>query len=113
MKFEIKNAKRFSWPGIEGYAYMDKAESKKMSCAYINVGGRHGKIKNIKSDRLYFVISGNGKFIVNDKSMDVKKTDAILIPKSTPYDYKGRMKLFLIDCPAFDPKADIKIEEEK
>jgi mannose-6-phosphate isomerase-like protein (cupin superfamily) len=113
MKFEIKNARKFSWKGIEGYAYNSKDDFANMCGAFIIVTGRHGKIKNMKSDRIYFVIEGSGKFIVNDKVIEVKKTDIVLIPKNTPYDFEGEMKLFLVTSPSFDPKDEIKLEGEK
>ena len=31
----------------------------------ITIDGTHGLMKNIKEDRIYFVIEGKGKFIVN------------------------------------------------
>jgi len=110
MKFTKENARKFKWDGIEGYAYSSKEDFPDMSCAYIIVTGTHGKIKNIKSNRIYFVIEGKGEFIVNDKSIQARTGDVVIIPKNTPYDFKGDMRLFLVSSPAFDPKADIKLE---
>lgn len=76
MKFRLKDAREFGWNGIKGFAYNSKEDFEKASATYIEVDGRHGKIKNI-------------------------------IPKNTPYDYEGRMKLFLVDCPAFEEDADV------
>ena len=110
MKFIKENARKFGWEGINGWAYFSKEEFSGMSCAYIIVEGRHGRIKNLKSDRLYFIIEGRGEFTVNGRQMKVKPGDVVVIPKNTPYDYKGKMKVLLVDSPAFDPKADIKME---
>ena len=110
MKFQLKNAKTFGWKGVKGHAYNTKEDFKNASVAYAEINGRHGKIRNIKSDRVYIVVGGKGEFIINDKVVPVKEKDVIIIPKNTPYDYQGEMKIFLVDCPAFERDADIKLE---
>ena len=110
MKFTKDKARRFGWEGIEGYAYLSKEDFPDMSCAYIIVTGRQGKIKSIKNNRIYFVMEGEGEFVVNDKPVAVKAGDAVIIPKDTPYDYSGNMKLFLVNSPAFEPEGDVKLE---
>ncbi len=110
MKFEKKDARVFGWRGLKGWAYNSKEDFPTASAAYIEVTGKHGKIKTTKSDKIYFIISGKGKFIINGKETQVKKTDVVIIPKNTPYDYSGKMKLFLVDTPAFDPECEVKLE---
>ncbi len=95
--------------GTKGWAYTSKDDLPEMSCAYVAVTGAHGKIKNVKCNRLYFVISGKGEFTINDETTKCKKDDAIIIPKNTPYDYRGKMKLLLVDAPAFELGTDVKL----
>ena len=47
------------------------------SAALIEIDGEHGKIKCIKEDRIYFILEGTGKFIINDKKQTVSKEDII------------------------------------
>lgn len=75
------------------------------------VTDRHGRAKNLKSDRIYFVIEGTGEFIISEETIPVKETDVVIVPKNTEYDYKGKMKIFLVHSPAYDPEADIDIEK--
>lgn len=110
MKFQLKNAKRFGWKGVKGYEYSAKEDFKNASVAYAEISGRHGKIRNVKSDRVYIIAEGKGEFIINGEVVPVEKTDVIIIPKNTPYDYQGEMKIFLVDCPAFEKGADVKLE---
>jgi len=109
MKFTLQNAKQFGWEGIKGFEYSNKDDFANASIAYAEVDGGHGKIKNIKSDRVYIITDGEGEFIINEEVVLVKKTDAVIIPKNMPYDYRGKMKIFLIDLPAFTPDADVKV----
>jgi mannose-6-phosphate isomerase-like protein (cupin superfamily) len=110
MKFKLKNAFQFGWEGLKGWAYNSKDDFPNASAAYFEVNGAHGKIKTTESDRIYFVVEGKGEFVINGKGIPVEKTDVIIVPKNTPYDYNGIMKLFLIHSPAYDPEAEMKLE---
>ena len=112
MKFSLKKAKKFGWKGIEGLAYNSKEDFAGVSAAYFEVTGSHGKTKTAKSDRIYLVLEGKGKFIIKGRVTSVQKMDVIIVPKNTPYDYRsdgGVMKLFLVHCPAFDQSAETKL----
>jgi len=110
MKFELKKAKEFGWNGLKGWAYNSKEEFKNASAAYFEVDGSHGKVKTTSSDRIYFVLDGEGEFIINEKIVPVKKTDVVIVPKNTPYNYRGKMKLLLVHTPAFNPEFEEKLE---
>ncbi len=110
MKFELKNATKFGWNGLKGWSYNSKEEFKNASAAYFEVDGNHGKVRNKLSDRIYYVIEGKGEFIINDKNIPVNESDVIIILKNTPYDYRGKMKLFLVHTPAFDAEFDEKLK---
>ena len=113
MKFELKNAGSLEWEGIKGLVYNTKEDFKNANATYFEVTGRHGKVKNETSDRVYYVIEGKGEFTINDEVFSVKETDVIIIPKNTPYDYKAKgkmMKLFLVHTPAYNSKAEKSLE---
>jgi mannose-6-phosphate isomerase-like protein (cupin superfamily) len=80
------------------------------SGALIEIDGRHRKVKCLNEDRVYFIIKGNGKFIIDDKEEIVSKNDLVFIPQNTPYDIIGKLKFFLICSPEFNPKDDISLE---
>ena len=113
LKFKIKNAHKFGWNGLKGLSYSSKKDFERASAAIFEVTGRHGKIKSLVSDRIYFVLSGKGEFIINGKVVPVEKNDVIIVPKNTPYDYrtvKGKLKLFLVHTPAFDNNKEVKLD---
>ena len=110
MKFTLRKATEFGWKGLKGYAYSSKKDFKNASAAYFEVQTHHGKVKNRLSDRIYYVLEGKGRFIINNKIFPVIKTDLIIVPKNTSYDYVGKMKLFLVHVPAFDQKYEMKLE---
>ena len=79
----------------------------KFSGALIKINGNHGKIKCIGEDRIYFILEGKGKFIINKKENKVGPKDLIFLPKNTAYNVTGKIKLFLICSPKFNRKDDI------
>ncbi len=80
------------------------------SGALTEIDGQHGKIKCLNEDRIYFIIEGDGKFIINNKEEIVSKNDLVFIPKNTPYDIVGKLKYFLICSPEFNLKDDISLK---
>ncbi|MBI4895072.1 MAG: hypothetical protein HY831_01130 [Candidatus Aenigmarchaeota archaeon] len=41
--------------------------NKTFNVALIEINGKHGKLKCIKEDRIYFILEGTGDFIIDDK----------------------------------------------
>ena len=114
MKFSLKNARAFGWEGLKGWALNSKEDFESASAAYFEVTGSHGKVKTTSSDRVYFVLEGEGEFVINDEVVPVEKHDVIVVPKNTPYDYRatnGVLKLFLVHIPAYDPENEVKLDK--
>ena len=107
MKFKMKDGFKFEVGDIKGVAITSKENIESGNVAYLDLNGRHGKTKTTLSDRFYFVLEGTGKFIIDEKTIEVEKDDVIIVPKNTTYDFQGKMKLILFSTPAFDPKYDV------
>ena len=115
MKFGLNKNNKFRWPGLVGYPYNSKDDFANASAAYFEVTGSHGKVRNKKSDRIYFVISGKGEFIVGNESYQVAGNDVVIVPKSTVYDYRateGVLNLFLVHSPAYDSNAEERFDKK-
>jgi len=112
MKFTLRNSDKFDWKGVKGYVYSNKKDFKNASCALLVVSGSHGKVKTTLSDRVYYITEGYGEFLVGDEIFKVKKSDAIIVPKNTIYDFwatKNTLKLFMVTLPAYDERYEKKI----
>jgi mannose-6-phosphate isomerase-like protein (cupin superfamily) len=81
--------------------------NKNYSGALVEINGNHGKIKCLNEDRIYFIIDGDGKFIIENKEEIVSQNDTIFIPKNTSYNIIGKMSFFMICSPEFNPNDDI------
>ena len=76
----------------------------------VEIDGDHGTLKCLNEDRIYFIIEGNGKFIIENQENVVSVNDLIFIPKNTPYNIIGKMKYFLLCSPEFNPDDDVFLE---
>lgn len=76
----------------------------------VHLDGRHGKSKTTVSDRVVYILEGEGEFIVGENVFDVRQTDIIIIPKNTAFDCNGKMKYLLVHVPAYDHDHEVSLE---
>jgi len=110
MKFKLKNGQPFEMEGIKGLTYNSREEFPLASAQYLEVQGRHEKVRSLVSDRIYYVIEGEGEVMINGETMPVKSSDVVIVPKMAPYNFWGTMNLFVVHTPAQDPDSEEKLE---
>lgn len=114
MKFNKDNALKIEWEGAEAWAYSSSDDLESGSAIYFEIKTHHGKCMSKKSDRIYYIVDGQGEYEIDGKTIRVKKSDVIIVPKNTPYDYKAikdtLLRVFLVHIPAFDPEAEVKFD---
>lgn len=57
-----------------------------------------------ESTIFYYIIEGNGEFIINEKKVEVAKNDLIEILPKNKYTYKGNLKMLEILTSEFNEK---------
>lgn len=78
-----------------------------ISVTWVSIEGRHERIANPQSDRVYYVIEGSGRFEVGDAlAEEVSGGDFVFIPRGTPYELEGSMRYLVMNGPAFVPGSD-------
>lgn len=96
----------FKQEGFDGY--IAKIDNDNISITFEDVHKGHDKYcTNTKITHIYYVISGKGKFKINDNIYEVEKNDIIEIPANTKFIFAGEMKLLLIMNPKFDKTTEI------
>lgn len=104
-------------PEIEVFAYNTREDFEQASVGMVEARGRHGRIRQPISDRVYLVLEGEGEFFFGDEEgesdeiVPVGKDDVVLIPKNNVYDYRGRMRLFLVHTPAYEQDSDVHLDD--
>ena len=58
--------------------------------------------KMINATRAYFILEGNGEFIIDDISEKVEQYDLFIVNTDQTYEYKGKMKMIEFNSPATD-----------
>lgn len=113
-KFVLKDAYVSGWKGLAFSSYSEKTDFERASAGVFTVTTHHGKVKSLVSDRIYYIMEGEGYFIIDDEKIDVKATDVIIVPKNTVYDYynlNGPMKLFLVHTPAYSYEDEVTYDD--
>ena len=87
--------------------YLDKTSNMGYSVVRTHLNGKHPLMKNIISNRTYYIIEGSANFEVEDKHFNLKAGDTLTISKDTLYKFEGKFDAILISCPAFDEKYDV------
>ena len=112
-RYRLKGAPPLGRDSVEGRIYSSAEDFDRVSAVRVATkpGLRHGTIRNIDCDRLYYVIRGEGRFRIAGEEIDVAETDVLLIPRGTPYDYWGALEMLLVHVPANIDEADIDLED--
>jgi mannose-6-phosphate isomerase-like protein (cupin superfamily) len=114
MKFTKNDSLKIDWDGVNAWVYSSNEDLEAGSAIYFEIKTHHGKCMSKKSDRIYYIVDGQGEYEIDGKTFSVKKEDVIIVPKNTPYDYKATndtiLKVFLVHTPAFDPDAEVKFD---
>jgi mannose-6-phosphate isomerase-like protein (cupin superfamily) len=65
--------------------------------------GNHPTVINRISDRIYYVLSGNGWAAVNGFRMDIGPGDLVKVPKGSPHTINGSLEYLIVTSPPFSP----------
>ena len=94
---------------------LNKDKFSDFSLARIELNGVNDKGLNQDCGALYMVVDGEGQFTIfgekENRVIEVKKGDSVFIPKGTWYQDQGKMTMYSICSPAFNPEK-VKIAKE-
>ncbi len=83
----------------------------KLSVSRIGLDGKNEKTRNPNNGSLYIIVAGEGEFKIweegqkQPKTIKVKPGNSVFIGKGTWYQDSGKMTLYSICSPAFDPES--------
>ncbi len=82
-----------------------------LSVTYIRIFGRLRRIRCDESDRVMFIVRGEAIVQVGDEApAAVSEGDFVLIPRGTPYEFKGNITYLVINSPAYREGSDLRNE---
>lgn len=90
-------------------AFAMTVQTPSLSITHIRIQGRLRQITCNESDRAMYVIEGDAVVRVGDEPPAwIRKGDFVLIPKGTPYEFKGNMVYLVINSPAYREGSDLR-----
>ena len=95
---------------ITGWAYNSAEAFPRADLSYLETSGEHKLSTNTVSDLYYYILEGEATFVVGGERLQVKATDAVLVPKHTEYGYFGTIKYLLFMTPAFTEGCEIRTD---
>jgi mannose-6-phosphate isomerase-like protein (cupin superfamily) len=79
-----------------------------LSVTHIKHWSHHRRMKSDESDRVMFVVEGETTVEIGDERPEVLVAgDFALIPRGTPYEFRGDFTYLVINAPAFREGSDI------
>lgn len=113
-KFTADEANQFNKHGIDLTVYNEGIPS--ANVVHVSVQkGHFQEFYDLKSYYIYYIIKGEGTFVLNDEKIEVKATDLVVIPPKTRIHYFGTLEMVLTVSPAFNEKNErhVRFVEEK
>jgi len=93
-KTALNETQAFDAGGFSGQIYVGNEENVGFNALLVTVNGRHPKKKMIDTVRNYYVIEGEGTFVLDGTPHQVKSGDLFIVGAGHEYEYSGKMKLF-------------------
>jgi len=107
---ENKKIKEFSFGPIKVKELLNDQAFENFSLAKITLDGANDLAFNKKSDLIYYILDGDGEFIIENQVFKVTAGDVVFIPKNTKCQDKGKMTLLAFSNPRFDPNNYEKVD---
>lgn len=97
-KISKKDAIQHGREGVNGWYYQLPEVNNGTTVAYAEFTGEHGERTIGDRERIYYILDGQGEFIVNGDTFEVESGDLIPIPPHATYDLwpkNGTLKVLL------------------
>jgi len=85
LKISKKEAVHHGRPGVDGYYYQLPTIEGGTTVAYAEFTGEHGERTIGDRSRMYYILEGKAKFLVNGKTFEAEKGDLVPIPPHGTY----------------------------
>ena len=92
----------FEKVGIKGKKFSVADVTQKTGVCQIETqGGHETTIIEHECDFIYYILEGEGYFVIDGQNENCTNGDLVVIPAGSKFRYIGKMKMLLITTPAF------------
>jgi mannose-6-phosphate isomerase-like protein (cupin superfamily) len=79
-----------------------------LSVTWVRLAGRHRQLRTDRSTRLYYVVEGEGWFVLGDEpEVAVRMGDIVVVPRGTAYQLGGELTYLVVNGPGFVSGDDV------
>lgn len=96
LKITKQNAIHHSREGVDGYYYQLPAIEHGTTVAYAEFTGEHGERTIGDRSRIYYILDGSAKFLVDGKGFEAVVGDLVPIPPHSTYNLWPKTKILKI-----------------
>lgn len=106
------NNKTFERGGVSGTIFPTKELTNKTQFLIIETqGGHQTTIIEKECVFCYYILNGNGHFLIDGNEEICKAGDLVIIPSGKPFKYAGNLRMLLNVTPPFKPEQEKVVEE--
>lgn len=87
MKYTItqKESTHHGRPGVDGFYYNLPAVGGGTTVAFAEISGEHGERTIGTRERIYFILEGDARFIINGEEFEANPGDLVTVPALSTY----------------------------
>lgn len=79
-----------------------------ISVTWVELSGRHRRLRTDRSTRVYYVLDGSASFQLGDEpAFGIEAGDTVVVPRGVPYEFSGEMTYLVMNGPAFVDGDDV------
>lgn len=110
--FKPEDAAVIEKKGVKMRIYTTKAESENAGILYQETHKGHTEeFLHEKSDFIYYILEGDGVWIVEDKEFEARAGDVVVVPAGKRFWFRGNLKQVCITAPAWEEQYECHIRD--
>jgi len=79
-----------------------------LSVTWVRLSGWHRRLRTDRSTRVYYVVEGEGRFMVGGApEAEVRTGDVVVVPRGVAYALAGDLTYLVVNGPAFQSGDDV------
>jgi mannose-6-phosphate isomerase-like protein (cupin superfamily) len=98
--------------GVRMWIYNGKDDCPEAAVVYQETESGHAEeFRHDKSAFIFYILEGQGTWVIEDQEFPVKATDVVIVPPGKRFYYKGNLKQVCITAPAWEAEYERHIRD--
>jgi len=107
MVFRRDQALAISKQGVDMWIYNSQSDGAQASVVYQETQHGHAEeFWHAKSAFVFYILEGQGTWVIEDKEYPVQATDVVIVPPGQRFYYKGALKQICVTAPVWEAEHE-------